>query len=120
MNRLDQLLQAGCVLVSARGFRHVLASAAVLPDQRMFWFFEVFGEDQTSEHHLEFSRVEDDGYYLNFYGEDGAILATLSPIEDEEEREVWTRWEAFVAGPEGPRAAESIAWLRLAAINWEA
>lgn len=120
MNRLKEMLKAGCVLVADEGRRHVLAAAAMLPNRTTFWFFEVFGEDQTSEHHLDFARVEDDGYYLNFYAKDGAILATLSPIEDDEDREVWDRWQAFLQSPDGRGADESINWLRDRAITWEA
>lgn len=119
MNRLQDLIASGAVLCTG-GFRHVLAMGTFLPNLHTLWFFEVFGEDQASEHHLDFGRLEDDGYYLNFYGEDGKILATLSPIEDDEEREVWNRWHDFLASPEGRGAVESINWLRDRAINWEA
>lgn len=117
MPRLQDLINSGSVLCTG-GLRHVIALGTILPDGRTFWFFEAFGLDTSNEHHLEFSRVDDDGYYFNFYDAAGEILAVLSPLEDDDEIEVWQRWAAFIATPAGREVAENIATMRDAAVNW--
>jgi len=74
------------------GYTAVLADAAELPDNRL-WFFEAFGESSANEHTLEYERGEDNGYWITLHSARG-IVASIGPTEvSDEASALWKAWQ---------------------------
>ena len=110
--RLAQMVSQGCVIsTSGLNGQWLIADATFLAPHCL-WYFLAFGTSNKDEHHLEFHRLDDDGLYLNFYGADGSILATIAPVEFREHREALAAWLALLATVDGRHIATSIAELK--------
>lgn len=104
-DHLAKLLDTGAVITLPRlgGTRSVLAAAAIADE---LWFFPIFGD---RGHFIAFDRTEQDGAFINLF-QDKELVATVGPLELQEDRAELARWEDYLKTPDGQAVAESIAF----------
>lgn len=115
MKTLSELVASGAILTMPDGYRAIVADAIYSDTGTMLWWCEIFGR----EHFLEGNvKLTPDYNWLRFEGDENSAI--VGDLEGTEDQEAWARWQEFLQTDEGRAAAEAIARMKDAALNWKA
>lgn len=107
---MDELIKSGAILTMPDGYRVILADAMF--NGFLIWWFEAFGR----EHILQADSVQQSGPWRQIHSGQ-TIVATIGPLEGEDDAAVWRAWNDSLRTVEGRHIAASIAELKAQAAN---
>lgn len=102
----EALMKTGAILTMPHdGYRVVLAN--IHYNGYMLWFYEAFGR----EHLLQVDGMQPSGPWRQMLrGE--TIVATIGPMEGDDDSKIWHAWNEFLQTTEGLHVAASIAEMK--------